>query len=498
MAENVVLPGTGESIASDNIAGNQYQRVKVTLGADGVNDGDISSANPMPVSGTFYQATQPVSGPLTDTQLRATAVPVSGTVTANAGTNLNTSALALETGGNLATLVARTPVAGQAAMTASSPVVIASDQTALPVNFSAAATQTYNVAGVIAINTILLTLDLSQYRGASIQCTSMGTAGVVTPEWSNDNATWVGVTLFTPVGASVTTFNAAGLWNLQKQARYLRLRLSTATTAGTTTIATEAYQTVPQAWFATQPISGTITTVSTVTTVATITNANTAFPGIIADVASAALTTTTTTATITPTFGSAYSVSIPVTVVSGTTPTLDITIQESDDSGTNWFNVYDFPRITATGIYRSPVMTLTGNRVRYVQTVAGASASFTRAINRLQSSAPAQPTRQMIDRSIVLTTLNSVTPSLDTRDCGNRNQLVINVGAITTTAPAIQLEGSDDNGATWYAIGTALTAVASSTVQTTVNDINSALVRARVSTAGVGVTAGYVLVKAHD
>jgi hypothetical protein len=31
-----------------------------------------------PVSGTFFQATQPVSGPLTDTQLRAVAVPVSG------------------------------------------------------------------------------------------------------------------------------------------------------------------------------------------------------------------------------------------------------------------------------------------------------------------------------------------------------------------------------------------------------------------------------------
>ena len=49
------------------------------------------------VSGTFWQATQPVSGPLTDTELRATPVPVSGTITANAGTNLNTSALALET-----------------------------------------------------------------------------------------------------------------------------------------------------------------------------------------------------------------------------------------------------------------------------------------------------------------------------------------------------------------------------------------------------------------
>ena len=51
-------------------------------------------ATAVPVSGTFWQTTQPVSiaasvavtGPLTDTQLRATAVPISGTVTANAGT----------------------------------------------------------------------------------------------------------------------------------------------------------------------------------------------------------------------------------------------------------------------------------------------------------------------------------------------------------------------------------------------------------------------------
>lgn len=77
-------------------------------------------ANPLPVSGTFWQATQPVSGtfwqstqpvsiatmpstPVTGTFWQATQ-PVSGTVTANAGTNLNTSLLALESGGNLATL----------------------------------------------------------------------------------------------------------------------------------------------------------------------------------------------------------------------------------------------------------------------------------------------------------------------------------------------------------------------------------------------------------
>ena len=236
----------------------------------------------------------------------------------------------------------------------------------------------------------------------------------------------------------------------------------------------------------------------TVTTVGSVTSAQLAIPGLIADVASAALITTTTTATLTPTFGISYQVNVPVTVVSGTNPTLDITIEESDDTGTNWYKVYDFPRITATGIYRSPHIPFFGNRIRYVQTVGGTTPSFTRAINRLQSSYPALPVRQLVDRTIVLTTLNSTTPILLARDCGNATQLIVSVGAITTTAPAVQLEGSDDFGNTWYAIGTPLTAVASSTVQVTVQTLNAAALRARVSTAGVGVTANYVMIKAHD
>jgi hypothetical protein len=250
------------------------------------------------------------------------------------------------------------------------------------------------------------------------------------------------------------------------------------------------------------PISviGTATVSGTVTAnigTGTLTAANLNIPGIIADVASAAIASTATAGPFTPTFGTCYSVNIPVTAISGT-PTLDVGIEESDDSGTNWFRVYDFPRITATGMYRSPVMRLVGNRVRYVQTVGGGSPSVTRSINRLQSSTNNEAIRQLIDRTISLTTLNSTTPSLDTRDCGNRNQLVINVGAITTTAPAIQLEGSDDNGASWYSIGSPLTAVANSTVQLTVPDVNAAITRGRISTAGVGVTAGYVMLKSHD
>lgn len=99
----------------------------------GIFDRLINSS--IAVTGTFWQTTQPVSG----------------TVTSNAGTNLNTSALALETGGNLATLAGAiasaimqantkqingvTPLMGNGVSgTGSQRVNIASDNTAFSVN----------------------------------------------------------------------------------------------------------------------------------------------------------------------------------------------------------------------------------------------------------------------------------------------------------------------------------------------------------------------------
>lgn len=48
-----------EIYATDDIAGVKFPRSKIVLGADGVNDGDVSSANPMPVTGTVTPAAQP-------------------------------------------------------------------------------------------------------------------------------------------------------------------------------------------------------------------------------------------------------------------------------------------------------------------------------------------------------------------------------------------------------------------------------------------------------
>jgi hypothetical protein len=52
MADNIgYTPGSGAIIAADDVGGALLQRIKVVVGADGVNDGDVSLANPMPIQG---------------------------------------------------------------------------------------------------------------------------------------------------------------------------------------------------------------------------------------------------------------------------------------------------------------------------------------------------------------------------------------------------------------------------------------------------------------
>ena len=220
-----------------------------------------------------------------------------------------------------------------------------------------------------------------------------------------------------------------------------------------------------------------------------------------ADIAAAAFTTAglTNGSTITPTpVGGASEFNLVVTTVSGTSPTMDVVIQESDDSGTNWYDIYHFPRIiSGSQVLRSPVLPLSGNRLRWQRTLGGTTPSFTVAHNRITHTSVTPPVyRQIYDRAVVTTTLNAATATL-LSNAANNVQIVVNMGAITTTAPAFQLQGSDDNGASWYSIGTPLTAVASSTVQLTVTNINAHMVRAIISTAGVGSTLGYVLLKAY-
>lgn len=50
MADGIaVTPGIGGTIATDDISGSHYQRIKLIHGSDGVNAGDVAALNPLPV-----------------------------------------------------------------------------------------------------------------------------------------------------------------------------------------------------------------------------------------------------------------------------------------------------------------------------------------------------------------------------------------------------------------------------------------------------------------
>jgi hypothetical protein len=182
--------------------------------------------------------TQPVSGPLTDTQLRATAVPVSGTVTANAGTNLNTSALALESGGNLASINTKLP----ALTSGSVPVLVQNGQleitndsgNAIPVGPAAMLQLTGSAS---TLNADLFSVDCSAYRSINFQITGTW-VGTIAFQVSNDNTNWNSLGLSTTSGATTTGTTATvnnSYFGTLGGFNYVRARF-TAYTSGTASV----------------------------------------------------------------------------------------------------------------------------------------------------------------------------------------------------------------------------------------------------------------------
>lgn len=95
MADNFTYtPGTGETGAADDIAGVKYARVKLTLGGDGVNEGDVASTNPMPVS----MASAPLPSGAATAANQATIIGhIDGIETLLGTSNTNTGTIATNT-----------------------------------------------------------------------------------------------------------------------------------------------------------------------------------------------------------------------------------------------------------------------------------------------------------------------------------------------------------------------------------------------------------------
>jgi P pilus assembly chaperone PapD len=130
--------------------------------------------------------------------------------------------------------------------------------------------------------------------------------------------------------------------------------------------------------------------------------------------------------------------------------------------------------------------------VRYVQTIAGTTPSFTRAINRLQISNPSNNYKQLIDRSINPNTLNSVTPSLYVEGCQDFNVFVR--CSAQTTGATLTLQFSDDN-TNWHTTANTLTTVVGF-AHLKVSNEQWKFARVIASGAGTGITLNELTIKA--
>lgn len=168
MADNVQLnaptvPG-GQIIATDDVGGAQYQYVKLVFGKDG-EIFLVSSDNPIPVLASISELPLPNGAATSDLQntqisyldliqvtqasestLLNVLAALGGILNVSVSSSVLPTNAAQETGGNLASIKTNTdkiPAQGQAAMAASMPVVIASNQTTVPVSI-ASPTTPYN------------------------------------------------------------------------------------------------------------------------------------------------------------------------------------------------------------------------------------------------------------------------------------------------------------------------------------------------------------------
>jgi len=429
-------------------------------------------------------------------------VPISGSVTVLAGsvTVGNFPATQPISSTDLTSINAKLPTLGNQAPSASQSTVI-SDST-----FFSGPT------GLSAVNIDLLTgsvngwYDVKSFRMASIQTITTGTVTSASLffEQTNDNTNTTGIAVpyvisgnsLGNVGISAFAVTNNAIYDVALTARYFRLRISVAVVGGGSVKALVNFNQSPYTPVkvnVVQPTAATLaTTVSgTVTsTVALATLSSTT----VADIASAAITSTITSANLVLTGIQSISVLVSVSVVSGTVPTLDIVLQETLD-GTNYYDIYHFPRITATGQYTTPLIKVTGIGYRAVRTVTGTTPSFTMSLVRISRQVAGTYNKSFINRAIDPNVLNSVSSSYITDGC-DKIHLCVSMAAGGTISPIFKVQGSEDQ-ISWYDLGTAtiIAAPSSSLAIAYIAGIQPKFARAIVATAGSGAVLNQVSLK---
>jgi hypothetical protein len=330
--------------------------------------------------------------------------------------------------------------------------------------------------------------DVSDFQCLKFQVTGTSTQ-TLTMQGSADAATWL-ITNFKDVSATnsaqqTTIANTGGesIFQMPITTKFIRL-ISTAFTSGTMTV-TYTLTSMPcsqDMGIRTVTVNGSVTT--------TLTSGTLTSQATTADIAAAARTTTFTSANINPQQGSqSISVSINVTAVSGTTPTMDCVLQFSGDTATTYEDAYHWPRITAAGNYQSAFIRPWGNRMRYICTIAGTTPSFTFGATRVDAQNGAQVGHAFFNRTITGNTANSATPAWFVEGCQNHNFTTVLTGC--TTFPTFVADFSED-GTNWAVASISLPITANGAAISSPTTMMSKFARIRTATAGTTCTTTYV------
>lgn len=185
-------------------------------------------------------------------------------------------------------------------------------------------------------------------------------------------------------------------------------------------------------------------------------------PAFLTEVASAARTTTGNSGAISVATGGGIAGIINVTAVSGTSPTLDVTLEESFDNGTTWQLAWSAVRLVGVSTVHIPAMRVAGLR-RWVWTIGGTTPSFTFAINVNHQTDSAPIIRHLYDRTAAVLngTNGSATSAINIAGCASITAKVL-LGAAAPAA-TYQIQLSDD-AANWSNVGTATIGVANGTL----------------------------------
>jgi hypothetical protein len=347
------------------------------------------------------------------------------------------------------------------------------------------------------------------YRSFSAQLVCTATAGSFIFEGSNDSVNFQAIPVFNQAlltGASIVTAISATasqiIYTGSLPFRYLRIRIASSLTGGTVTahvklsqisfvptvqsVANSAAANLNAAITGSATVSGTVTATVAAATLGTATTT---------DIASAAVTTTVTSANIALTNAQTAAFQVSVTLVSGTSPTMDLVLQETFNT-TDFHDVYHFPRITSAGQYQTPLLRLSGVGYRVVRTIGGTTPSFTMSLVRVSRQCSSSLNKLFINRTIDPNALASSTPSFFTDGCNILN-LCVSMGAGGSGTPTFKLQGSEDQ-VLWFDLGATTVAVAPSSAGVAVySGYLAKFTRAQVTATGSGTTLSQVCIKVN-